>query len=292
VITRQVPAADPRLEQLGISQPEAEISNNLNLGLTAKLMDGALLLTADVYQITIDERIVITERMNTANFPAVAALFPDSREIRFFTNHADTRTQGIDIVASYKKAFAENKSLNLSLAATFNNTEVTGQKETPDEILAGSVDQDDFQLLGQTAIELIEVAVPRQKLLLSGTYTTGNLALTARATRYGSVQAFSNRLSSEDSNTICNEDGSRCVQEFAAKVVTDLAVTWNFSETFGLTVGSNNVFDVYPDKYNTSRNGFVGTASSYASGQIPYSRNSNQFGFNGRYLYMTGSINF
>lgn len=292
VITRQVPSADPRLEQLGISQPQAEISNNLNLGLTAKLMDGALLLTADAYQIGIEDRIVITERLNTTNFPAVAALFPDSKEIRFFTNQANTKTQGIDIVAAYKKAFAENHSLNLSMAATFNKTEVTGQKETPAGLLEGSTGQENFKLLGQTATELIEVAVPRQKILLSATYKHNKLGLTMRMTRYGSVQAFSRGLSAEDNNTICNEDGSRCVQVFSAKVVTDLGLTWNFSDAFSLTVGGNNIFDVYPDKYNTSRNGFTGSASSYAAGQIPYSRNSNQFGFNGRYLYLTGSINF
>ncbi len=292
VITRQVEAADTRLEQLGISQPQAEISNNLNLGVTAKLMDGALLITADAYQIIIDDRIVISERLNTANFPAVANLFPDSREIRFFTNHADTKTQGIDIVAAYKKAFAEDQSLSLSVAATFNNTEVTGQKDTPSEILEGSTGQENFKLLGQTAIELIEVAIPRQKILFSGQYNHNNIGVTLRFTRYGSVQAFSRGLSPEDSNTICNEDGSRCVQEFAPKVVTDLALTWKFNETFSLSGGANNLLDIYPDKYNTSRNGFVGSASSYAAGQIPYSRNSNQFGFNGRYLYLSGSINF
>ena len=292
VITRQVPAADARLAQLGINQPEAEISNNFNFGLTAKLLDGALLLTADAYQITINDRIVISERLNTGNFPAVAALFPDSKEIRFFTNHADTKTQGIDIVASYKKAFAENHSWNVSLAATFNKTEVTGQKETPAELLGGSTGQENFKLLGQTAIELIEVAQPRQKILLSSIYNINKLGITTRFTRYGSVQAWSRGLSPEDDNTIFNEEGTRGVQVFSAKVVTDLAATYNFSESFGLTFGANNVFDVYPDKYNTSRNGFAGTASSYASGQIPYSRNSNQFGFNGRYLYLTGNINF
>jgi len=292
VITRQVEAADTRLEQLGITQPEAEISNNFNIGLTAKLLDGALLLTADAYLININDRIVISERLNTANFPAVAQLFPDSREIRFFTNHADTRTQGIDIVAAYKRTFAEKHSLNLSLAATWNGTEVVSQKATPSEILAGSTGQENFNLLGQTAIELIEVAVPRQKLLLSGIYNYNNLGITLRFTRYGSVQAFSRGLSPEDSNTICNSEGSRCVQEFAPKVVTDLAFTWTFSETFSLTAGANNILDVYPDKYNTDRNGFIGSASSYAAGQIPYSRNSNQFGFNGRYLYLSGSINF
>jgi len=280
------------LAQLGIEQPEAEISNNYNVGLTAKLLDGALLVTADAYQININERIVITERMRTDVFPAVGALFPDSREIRFFTNHADTRTQGIDIVASYKRAFGVNHSLNLSLAGTFNNTEVINQKETPSQILEGSTGQENFRLLGQTAIELIEVAVPRQKILLSAIYRTNNLGITARITRYGSVNAFSRGLSANDNNTECNSDGSRCVQVFSAKAVTDLSATWSFSEAFSMTLGANNLFDVYPDKYNTSRNGFEGSASSYAAGQIPYSRNSNQFGFNGRYWYLSGSISF
>ena len=292
-ITRQVPSADERLAQLGIEDPEAEISDNFNLGLTGKFANGKMLLTVDAYQITIDERIVITERLRTGTYPAVAALFPDAREIRFFTNHADTRTRGIDVVASYKKTFSETSRLNVSLAATFNETVVTGQKETPAESLAGAdPEAQGLKLLGQTAIELIEVAQPRQKILLNAIYSVGDWGITARATRYGNVKAFSRGLSGEDSNVECNEAGTRCVQTFDPRIVTDLALTYNFSETFGLTLGSNNVFDVYPDKYNTSRNGFTGTASSYASGQIPYSRNSNQFGFNGRYIYLTGTMNF
>ena len=291
VITRQVPAADERLAQLGIEDPKAEISDNFNLGLTAKLMSGKLLLTVDAYEISINERIVISERLNTSLYPAVAALFPMEREIRFFTNHVDTRTRGIDIVAAYKQAFSDNSSINLSLAATFNATEVTGQKDTPEEILAGaSDDARELKLLGQVATELIEVAVPRQKILLTASYNVGNFGLTARATRFGDVQAFSRGLSGEDDNVVC--EGTRCVQTFAPKVVTDLTLNYTFSESFSLALGANNVFDVYPDKYNNLANGFVGQASSYANGQIPYSRNSNQFGFNGRYLFLTGTVDF
>lgn len=293
VITRQVPAADERLAQLGIEDPKAEISDNFNLGLTAKFANGAFLVTADVFQITIDERIVISERLRTDRYPAVAALFPDEREIRFFTNHVDTKTQGIDVVASYKKAFTEKSSLNVSLAATFTETEVTGQKDTPQEILAGAAQEDQsLKLLGQVATELIEVAVPRNKLLLSALYSFGKWGISVRATRFGNVQAFSRGLSGEDENVICDESGSRCVQTFTPKVVTDLSLSHDFNDSFTLTLGSNNIFDIYPDKYNTTRNGFKGSASSYASGQIPYSRNSNQFGFNGRYLYLTGTIDF
>jgi len=291
VITRQVPAADERLAQLGIEDPKAEISDNFNLGLTAKLMNGALLLTVDAYQITINERIVISERLNTSLYPAVADLFPNEREIRFFTNHVDTKTQGIDIVAAYRKTFTEKSRLSLSLAATFNATEVTGQKETPAEILVDAEGAAlDLKLLGQTATELIEVAVPREKILVTGNYTFGAFGATARFTRFGEVKAFSRNLSGEDSNVAC--EGTRCVQTFSPKVVTDLSFSYRFSEAFSLAVGSNNIFDVYPDKYNNTANGFAGQASSYANGQIPYSRNSNQFGFNGRYLYFTGTMDF
>ncbi|MEM8524608.1 MAG: TonB-dependent receptor [Bacteroidota bacterium] len=293
VITRQVPAADARLAQLGIEDPKAEISDNFNLGLTAKFVQGAFLVTVDAFQITIDERIVISERLRTDRYPAVAALFPDEREIRFFTNHVDTKTQGIDVVASYKKTFTESSRLNISLAATFTETEVTGQKDTPQEILAGAAQENQgLKLLGLTATELIEVAVPRNKLLLSALYSFGRWGISARATRFGNVQAFSRGLSGEDENVTCNESGSRCVQTFEPKVVTDLSLSYDFNDDFTITLGSNNIFDVYPDKYNTTRNGFKGSASSYAAGQIPYSRNSNQFGFNGRYLYLTGTINF
>ena len=292
VITRQVPAADERLAKLGIEDPKAEISNNYNVGLTAKFADGDFLVTIDAYQIDIDERIVISERLNTADYPAVAALFPDEKEIRFFTNHVSTQTRGLDIVLAYKKAFRENNSLNISLAATFNETEVVDQKDTPAEILAGAEDdKQGLKLLGATATELIEVAVPRQKLLLSAIYRTGKFGITGRATRFGEVKAFSRGLSAEDSNVECDENG-RCVQTFEAKIVTDLSLSYSFSDTFTLTAGSNNIFDIYPDKYNNTANGFAGQASSYASGQIPYSRNSNQFGFNGRYLYLTGTISF
>ena len=292
VITQQVAAADKRLAQLGIKDPEAEISNNFNLGLTAKLLDEALLVTLDVYQIDISGRIVISERLNTSDYPAVKALFPDQKEIRFFTNHVNTQTRGLDLVLAYKKAFSAKSSLNVSFAATFNGTNVISQQNTPSQILAGAAaDKQDLKLLGQTATELIEVATPRQKLLFNAIYNIGKVGITARFTRFGEVKAFSKGLAEEDSNVECDANG-RCVQTFKAKTVTDLAVSYSFNERFTFSLGSNNIFDIYPDKYNTTRNGFKGTASSYSSGQIPYSRNSNQFGFNGRYVYFTGSINF
>jgi len=292
VITKQVSSDDSRLAQLGVNDPEAEISNNYNIGITAKLFDGKLLLTADAFQIDIDDRIVISERLNTGNFPAVAALFPEAREIRFFTNQISTKTTGLDVVAAYKEVFSEKNSLNASLALTLNNTEVVSQKDTPAEILEGAAAEfQDTKLLGAVATELIEVAQPRYKLLANINYNTGRFGFTGRMTHFGEVQASSRGLSLEDSNVIEGE-GSNPIQVFGAKALVDLAISYQFSDNFTFTLGSNNIFDVYPDKWNNTIDGFAGQAASYSSGQITYSRNSNQFGFNGAYYYTALNINF
>jgi len=289
VITKQVSSDDARLAQLGIEDPKAEISDSLNLGLTGEFLDGALDVTIDAFMIVIDERIVVSERINTSVFPSVAELFPEAREIRFFTNHIDTETKGIDIVASHSSEFSHGGELELTLAAAFNETEVTGQKDTPAQILEGSENQS-LQLLGQTAIELIEVAQPQQKIVFNGVYNYENWNVNVRATRFGEVEAFSRGLSPEDSNVNCV--GTRCVQTFAAKTVVDISASYQLTDNVRVSVGANNAFDTYPDKYNNTRDGFVGQASSYANGQIPYSRNSNQFGFNGAYYYLTTHVDF
>ena len=290
VITKQVSSDDERLAQLGVEDPQAEISNNYNLGVTAKLFGGKLLFTADAFQIDIDDRIVITERLNTGDFPAVAALFPEAREIRFFTNAISTKTTGLDIVAAYKETFTEKSNFSGSLALTLNKTEVQSQKAAPAELTAGG--DPDFKLLGEVATQLIEVAQPRYKLLANLNYNTGRFGFTGRLTHFGEVQAASGGLSLEDSNVIESDSGTRLVQVFSPKALVDLSVSFRFSDNFTWSIGSNNIFDVYPDKWNNTRDGFVGQASNYSSGQIPYSRNSNQFGFNGAYYYTGLNVTF
>jgi iron complex outermembrane receptor protein len=294
IVTKQVSSDDPRLAQLGVADPEAEISDNFNLGFTAEfggVLGGEVALTLDAFQIDIEDRIAITDRILTSAFPAVAALFPQTAEIRFFTNQIDTRTRGVDLVTTYSGKF-DGLSLDLSLAGSYNETEVLRQRATPAQLLAGaSATNQNFLLVDQTAIELIEVATPRSKILLNSKVGWGAWTASARATYFGSVKAFSTGLSGLDSNVDC-DSRNRCVQTFDGKTLVDLSLTYAVTEALTLTLGSNNVFDTYPDKWNSFRDGFVGQASNYTNGQIPYSRNSNQFGFNGAYYYVTAAWTF
>ncbi len=286
--TQQISSDDLRLATLGIPNPKAEISNGFGAGLTGDF--GAITFTLDAFQIDIKDRIAITDGILSASFPAVAALFPGVREIRFFTNQIDTRTRGVDFVTTYKTTIANDLKLNLTLAGSHAETKVQRQRATPSQLVAGaSTANQAAPLLGQTATELIEVALPRDKVLLSATLDSGELALTARASYFGSVTAFSTGLSALDPNVTCNA-ANRCAQKFSAKTVVDLSLTWRMTSAFSLTLGGNNIFDTNPDRWNAKRYGFVGEAASYSNGQTPYTRNAGQFGFNGSYYYLTANI--
>ena len=58
------------------------------------------------------------------------------------------------------------------------------------------------------------------------------------------------------------------------------------AKTVSVTVGANNFTNVYPDKVDSRR------FASYSNGEIPYSRNAAQFGFNGAYYYSNLTLTF
>lgn len=292
--TQQVSSDDPRLARLGVPDPVAEISDSYNIGVTGDYPDvlgGRVTFTLDAFNIEIENRIAITDGILVANFPAVAALFPGVREIRFFTNQIDTRTQGVDAVITYRRSFGAD-DFSLTLAGTNASTEVVAQRATPGALVVGASAANQSRLLvGETAVELIEVAQPRVKILLSGSYSHGPVTFGFNATHFGEVEANSTGLSAADDNVRCDA-ANRCVQTFSAHQLVDLNMTYDFANGFTLTAGANNVFDIYPDKWNNLTDGSVGEASSYSNGQTPYIRNAGQFGFNGSYYYLTGRWTF
>ena len=73
-------------------------------------------------------------------------------------------------------------------------------------------------------------------------------------------------------------------QQFEPKTTTDLSFTYSLNKNIAMTVGSSNVFDVYPDKNKHSGN--------VSLGRFVYSRRVQQMGFNGRYLFTRLVFNF
>jgi iron complex outermembrane recepter protein len=121
---------------------------------------------------------------------------------------------------------------------------------------------------------LIETSQPRQKVLVSLGYQIGKFNITARANHFGEVIAWEKPAGLPHRN-----------QTFGAKTIFDAVVTYNVLKNLSLSAGANNLTDVYPDKVFSNY-------ASYFTGQTPYTRNANQFGFNGRFVYLNATLNF
>ena len=281
VQTKQLRNDDARLVPLGVAAPKAETSWNYSAGVAAQL--GAnLLFTVDAYQIDIKDRIIDSERLLKSNIKALQTPdFAGISEIRFFTNAIDTRTRGVDMVTTYKTEFSQRSRLTASLALTVNETNIVRTSDTPAALQAGTANR--ILLIDTVSIGLIERAQPRQKILLSATYTYGKFSITPRASYFGAVTAYEKPANITGANARYVKHIS---QEFGGKTLVDLALVYNPAKVVSITVGGNNLFNVYPDRVDATRFG------SYSNGEIPYTRNAAQFGFNGAYYYTNVTFTF
>ncbi|MEY4728778.1 MAG: hypothetical protein RLZZ390_1302, partial [Bacteroidota bacterium] len=274
-LTKQLPANDPRLSEIGIPKPMPELSWNYNLGLTGKAGEN-IFFSIDAYQIDVNNRIIISEILPVGpSIPTLQIVFPAStgiKEIAFFTNHIDTRTHGIDLVVNYKKNLSQSRKLSLNGAYTFNKTVINNEKAPPTALQNGALIP--VRLIDTLSAGLIKTAQPRQKLIGSVDYTTNKINLTLRVSYFGKVTAWE-KLPGLPHRS----------QTFGGRTLTDLVGSYKLTSKLQITIGANNLLNVYPDKVNPN-------FATYNNGQVPYSRSGLQFGFNGRYTYLSVQFRF
>lgn len=255
-------------ELLGIPKLKEEKSKSVSLGVTVKLPEANMNITLDGYWVGIDDRVVYTGQfkgpgtdseldrlLNQANATAAA----------FFANAIDTESRGLDLVITQNTNLGTNMLLKNDFAATFSKTKKVGPIKASRVLEeAGLVDtyfQEDSRIY-------LEEAVPRTKINLSNTLITGNFNFFLRNVYFGEV-----------TEATSNPDNQ---QIMSGKVVTDLSVGYNLTDNFLLTVGANNLFDLYPDET---------IAANRSSGRFDWSRSAQQFGVGGRFLFARLSIN-
>ncbi|MFM9090202.1 MAG: hypothetical protein ACKOUK_00465, partial [Verrucomicrobiota bacterium] len=78
------------------------------------------------------------------------------------------------------------------------------------------------------------------------------------------------------------------LQTFGAKWVTDLEVTYRMGRRLTVSVGANNLLDVYPETNIRTNAAFLGSDNA---GIFPYNGIS-PFGFNGTFYYTTVAHRF
>lgn len=264
---------------LGIPQLKEETSQNASFGFTLKAPSAGLRLTVDAYQVNIDDRVILTGQFSPGGDAELQSLFDaaGATKAAFFANAIDTKSQGIDIVLAHTLDMGNGNNLKTDLAATFSQT--TWDQE------AGIKASDLLEEKGlvstyfdQTSRLYMEQAVPRQKVSMGNTLNMGSLSVYLRNTYFGqTTEATSADIFDADLNLI-----DETIDPYnEGKLITDLSLGYALNNNFKITVGANNLLDIYPDEVDP-------TFSS--SGRFVYSRRSPQFSFGGRYLFARVSI--
>lgn len=270
-------ANDSRAAQLlGIPQLKEETSTSISAGLTASIPAANLTFTLDGYIVNIDDRVVYTGQfagpgtgseldnlLNQANASAAS----------FFANAIDTKSSGVDFVLTHKTRFGNSIQLKSDLSGTVSKTEQVGEIKASDVLRNAGLVSTYFP---EDSRVYLEEAVPRTKASLSNSLTMSKFNIFLRNTYFGKVTEATTNVGLQ--------------QVFASKVITDLSVSYIFSDAVTLTVGANNLLDIYPDRASeeivyTDGDGVLQSGNNRSGGRFDWSRRAQQFGIGGRYMF-------
>ncbi|RPD50163.1 TonB-dependent receptor [Hymenobacter sediminis] len=272
---------DPLTRAFGIGPLKQEKSKNYSLGLTARMLK-TITLTVDAYQIDIKDRIVLSSQFNRGNADVntILGTLP-VQGIQFFANAVDTRTRGIDIVANERLQLSADSRLTLTAAANFNETTVRGFNSSAFIDAKPSLQN---TLFDRAQRARLENGQPRSKINLSADYGYKIFSVNLRTVRFGEVQTKD-----------ANPDRSFIDQTFSARWVTDLVLSAQVIKNVGVSIGANNLFNVYPDRlYQDPNNNpsslSYSTLDATNRGRFPY--NSNQFGYSGAFYFGRVNLSF
>ena len=288
---------------LGIPQLKQEDSYSYSTGLTYKVPSTNLTFTVDGYFVQIKNRIVLTGQFarpagtQTGTGLQLQQAFDQAgaNSATFFTNAINTQSKGIDFIISNKLKF-DNAVLKTDVAGTVSNTKKVGDIKASD-ILKNTNNVNTY--FDEASRIYLESAVPRTKLALINTLTINKYEFFLRHTFFGTVTD----PNTADVNGNGFVEGANINGQFLAtehpviggRTITDFTVGYKISRKITITVGANNIFDIYPDvnlKTQTAARpnaagvyGAPGTIDLSNNNQFQYSRNVSQFGFNGRFLF-------
>ena len=257
----------------GIQPLKEEKSRTGTIGFIFQGREG-LNFTADVYRINVKDRIVFSSEIgpeagtdgctNQAVCPVRAILGSlHLGAATFFTNAVDTKTVGVDLVGQYTMKLRAAK-LQLDATYSYNKTTITRIRSQSSVI---PIDV----LFDPTQRTLLEEGLPHHRGSIGGTYTQGPWRFGVNNTYYGEVSG---------------QGFTGVKQTWGGKWLTDLTVNYRVNKNLDVTVGGNNVFDVYPDKW-TEAAGFPLTALGFTYGweTLPFGLNGASYFVRARWTF-------
>lgn len=230
-------------EGFGIEKLKEEKSYNASFGVTGRF--GNVTATVDGYLINVKDRIVLTGYFDAT------ALNLNVDAAQFFVNGVDTKTMGVDFILGWKKDFGGSK-LGTTFVGNVNKMRVTNVKNN-------GLDEETF--FGEREIAFLKASAPNSKLGFNVSFERKWLDAGLNFTRFSEVVLVD----------YAGED-----DVYTPKIVTDLTFGFKLSKNFKLSIGSNNLFNIYPDKQdeqgNTEAGGYWDAVQMGFSGAYYYSR--------------------
>ena len=257
---------------------DPETSNNLTAGFTVDILGANF--TADIFDIRLKNRLSVSQHY-TLTDEQKAQLIKEGvtsaanlETFQFFINDFNTKTQGIDFVATAPIA-------NGTLIAVYNFTstavthlvvneelvELTSEFEDPD------YEGWDNATLDAHRVRELEENLPKHRASLTLAQSiTDAWGVLARA------NYFSGWFDSEDYLQNPDVEGTG---EYTGKFTVDLETTYTVGSGLALTLGGRNILDTYPDE---NPNGAASVGNKY--GQF------SPFGFDGAFWYAKVGYSF
>lgn len=262
-------------EAFNIETLKPELSTHISAGLSGKIGD-AFTFSLDYYYIKIKDRIVLSGRF-AEGYESILEPF-NVGAAQFFTNAIDSKTNGADIDLNYKKMITKGE-FNASLGVNLTQTRVVGPIKVP-EALTGQ----ENVLFNREDVARVERAQPNFKMNAILSYQKENFKIQIGNTYFGEVQ-YIHPDDGDQSNWVANNYSGNIEtrdQTFTPKLLTDLALSYDINKHCKITLGGNNIFNVYPDAHSHSAN--------RSDGKFTYSRRVQQFGVNGANAYIRSLI--
>lgn len=249
---------------LGIPQLKQETSKSVSVGFTTKIPAAHLTFTVDGYWVGIDDRVVYTGQFQgpgTGTELDNLLKQANASAASFFANAIDTESKGLDVVITHDMIVGRSAKLKTDLSGTFSKTKKVGDIKASQVLInAGKVGT----YFPEDSRVYLEEAVPRSKVNLSNSLTTDKFNVFLRNVWFGEV--------TEATTTVANQ------QVFGSKLVTDLSFGYQLSESTTITIGANNLFDIYPDRADAA-------FGNRSDGRFDWSRRAQQFGVAGRFMF-------
>ena len=218
---------------LGIPKLKQERSESYTIGITSQPVP-RMEITFDAYNVDVKDRIIITGRFaaSSPTIPAdlrAALTATGSTEASFFFNAVNTRTQGIEGTFSYKLPVGVG-DLSVIMAGNLSRTMIREINTPP--LLQGQQDV----VISEIEKARLTTQVPQQKHSIMGIYSIGKFTSMLRTVYFGKA-------------TVASTLGSGFhYQTFDPIWITDVSVGYRIVPQLLVTIGANNVFDIYPEK--------------------------------------------